>query len=160
MGEVVRAVKEVYSGSGFQICLWHFCRDLMRHVKGLDYLARQRLYHDFWEVFHAYDLETCYERYLCFLRRWGRVNDGVSRLFSRYEENLFTFYGVDARYRHRVRSVNMAESFFRHLREFLRRYPGWCDEAHIGRIMGIFLNGIKVYREYFGKQNGTFVYAY
>lgn len=157
-----RAVKKVYPESGFQVCLWHFCQDLMRHVKGLSYLERQRLYHDFWEVFHAYDVETCYARYLAFMERWGRVNRFVEGLFSRYEENLFAFYRIGVEYRHRVRSVNMAESFFRHLREFLRRYPGWCDARHIDKLMGIFLNGIKVYRENFGSKTllkGAFVYA-
>jgi len=58
----------------------------------------------------------------------------------------------------------MAEGFFKHISEFMQKYSGWIDENHAHLIMGLFLKGIKVYREHFGNHkqqlwNGTFVYA-
>jgi transposase-like protein len=63
------AGRTVFPESRFQICLWHLCRDIMRQVKGLNWIQRQHLYHDFWEVFNALTLDECYERYLIFLRK-------------------------------------------------------------------------------------------
>ncbi|MDD3806937.1 MAG: transposase [Candidatus Marinimicrobia bacterium] len=86
------AGKAVFPESQFQICLWHLCRDLMRQVKGLNWIQRQHLYHDFWEVFNALTLDECYERYLTFLRKWNRIHPAIERLFARYETHLFYYY--------------------------------------------------------------------
>ncbi|MBO8131768.1 MAG: hypothetical protein H0Z29_09690 [Candidatus Marinimicrobia bacterium] len=60
----------------------------------------------------------------------------------------------------------MAEGFFRHLREFLRRYPGWIDEKQVDKILLLFLKGMNAYREVFAKpyhktelNRGTFIYV-
>jgi len=45
----------------------------------------------------------------------------------------------------------MAEGFFKHPRTFLCRYPGWVNEAHVIQIVGMFLNGIRVYRQRYYK---------
>ncbi|HDN59763.1 MAG: hypothetical protein H0Z30_01620 [Candidatus Marinimicrobia bacterium] len=55
----------------------------------------------------------------------------IRKIFSLHEENLFYQYDFPFEYRHRLRTVNMAEGSFRHLREFLRRYPGWIDEKQV-----------------------------
>ena len=139
------AIGEVFGDTPLQICLWHLCQDLMRNVRGMSYRDRQRLYHDFWKVFNAYDIDESYERYGKFLRKWKHPE--VHRILSRYEDNLFHFYSFPHAWRHRLRTTNMAEGFFRHLRTFLSRYPGWVNEEQIDQILGLFLKGIKIYRE-------------
>lgn len=147
------AVRQTYGEIPLQICLWHLCQDLMRSVKDISYTDRQRLYHQFWEVFNSVDEDQCYRRYLEFLVKWGNRSYQVQRIFSRYEENLFHFYQFPAAWRHRLRTTNVAEGFFRHLRTFLNRYPGWVDERHVIQIVGLFLKGIKVYRERYTKRS-------
>ena len=44
-----------------------------------------------------------------------------------------------ASWRHRLRTTNLAEGFFRHLRRDLGRFPGCTDPAHSERILGCFL---------------------
>jgi len=159
------AGRMVFPESRFQICLWHLCQDLMRQVKGLNWIQRQHLYHDFWEVFNALTLDECYERYLIFLRKWQQINPAIERLFARYESQLFYYYDFPREYNYRLRTVNLAEGFFSHLRTLLRKYPGWTSPEQVYLIMGIFLKSMKTYRDMFHSQqksinNGTFIYAY
>ncbi|MCD6296098.1 MAG: transposase [Deltaproteobacteria bacterium] len=159
------ASQAVYPESRFQICLWHLCRDLMRQVKGLNWVQRQRLYHDFWETFNAFTLDECYDRYLRFLKKWSRTDKTVERLFARYENNLFYYYDFPQEYNYRLRTVNLAEGFFSHLRTFLRKYPGWTSQEQVYLIMQIFLKGMKTYQNVFKSRqlstiNGTVIYAY
>jgi len=159
------AGQAVFPESRFQICLWHLCQALMRQVKGLNWVQRQHLYHNFWETFNALTLDECYERYLRFLKKWSQADQTVERLFARYENNLFYYYEFPRNYNHRLRTVNLAEGFFSHLRTFLRKYPGWTNPEQIYLIMGIFLKGMKAYRNVFNSRQlstikGTFIYAY
>ena len=44
-----------------------------------------------------------------------------------------------ASWRHRLRTTNLAEGFFRHLRRYLGHFPGGTDAAHSEQILGCFL---------------------
>ena len=97
----------------------------------------------------------------------GKIRPSISKTFALHEEDLFHYYDFPFEYRYRLRTANMAEGFFRHLREFLRRYPGWIDAKQVDKIMLLFLKGMKAYREVFAKptqkvelNRGTFIYAY
>jgi transposase-like protein len=48
--------------------------------------------------------------------------------------------GIHLRYRrHRLRTTNLAEGFFRHLRRYLGRFPGCVDAAHSEQVLGCFI---------------------
>ncbi len=42
-------------------------------------------------------------------------------------------------WRHRLRTSNLAEGFFRHLRRYLSRFPGCRDDSHSEQILGCYL---------------------
>jgi len=42
-------------------------------------------------------------------------------------------------WRHRVRMTNLGENFFRHLRTFLGRFPGFEDDAHVESGFAFYL---------------------
>ncbi len=42
-------------------------------------------------------------------------------------------------WRHRLRTTNLGEGFFRHLRLILGRFPGCTDAAHSEQILGCYL---------------------
>ena len=42
-------------------------------------------------------------------------------------------------WRHRLRTTNLAEGLFKHLRRYLGRFPGCIDEAHSEQVMGCYL---------------------
>ena len=158
------AVKEAFPSAHFQLCLWHLWRDLAKKTKKLTFRQKNTPYHHFWEVFNAFSLEECYQKYLDFLTKWGKFDPKISTFMARYENNLFHFYLFPEQYRHRLRTVNMAEGFFKHLRDFVKRFPGFIDEKHLSTVMTIFLFGINKYRadfyQPFPNKGGAFVYAF
>ena len=50
-----------------------------------------------------------------------------------------------AAWRHRLRTTNLAEGFFRHLRRYLGRFPGCINSAHSEQILGCFLLASEAY---------------
>ena len=52
---------------------------------------------------------------------------------------VLAFFRFPARWRHRLRTTNLAEGFFKHLRKYLSRFPGCTDPAHSEQILGCFL---------------------
>jgi hypothetical protein len=42
-------------------------------------------------------------------------------------------------WRHRLRTTNLAEGFFRHLRRYLGRFPGCVDPGHSEQVLGCFI---------------------
>lgn len=159
------AAREVYPQSKLQLCLWHLCQDMFRQVKGLSWSQRQRLEKEFWEVFNAPTLEACYARYLQFVGYWGCKQVTLANLFARYEDYLFHFFDFPAEYRQRLRTINLAESFFSRLREILRKYPGLSHEEQIDALMGLLWKGVNAYRDVYKtnqtqRWKGTFIYAW
>ena len=52
---------------------------------------------------------------------------------------VLAFFAFPARWRHRLRTTNLGEGWFRHLRRYLSRFPGCVDEAHSEQVLGCFL---------------------
>lgn len=137
----VRSAKEmVYPAAEFQLCLWHWSRTLKGHVSPSE---RIRFSRDFWEVYNALDRAELGVRVRRFKRYWRRRAPEAVRLFeARYPETV-GFMMFPERWRHRVRTVNLAEGFFKNFRRFFNRFPGFKDEEHLSRAMGLYLLGAK-----------------
>ncbi|MFB0519193.1 MAG: hypothetical protein ACETWC_07930 [Acidobacteriota bacterium] len=58
-----------------------------------------------------------------------------------------TYYACPRQWRHRVRTTNIAECFFRNLWRFMGRFPGFRDEEHSGWVLGAYLLGLKRYTQ-------------
>ena len=41
-------------------------------------------------------------------------------------------------WRHSLRTTNLAEGFFKHLRRYLGRFPGCVDKAHREQVLGCY----------------------
>ena len=52
----------------------------MRNVTEMSYHDRQRLYHDFWKVFNANDIEESYERHWKLLAKINAMNMAIVAL--------------------------------------------------------------------------------
>ena len=127
----------VYPSAGFQLCLWHWWRTL----RPLVYPDKQRRFsRDFWEVYDGLDAAEVRARASRFRRRWRRSGDlaAVAAFDKRFEETL-GFLDYPEAWRHRLRTVNLAEGFFRNLRRFLCRWPGFKDAAHLSQVLGLYL---------------------
>ena len=127
----------VYPSAEFQLCLWHWSRTL----RPLVYADKQRRFsRDFWEVYDGLDAAEVRARAARFRRRWRRSGDlaAIAAFDQRFEETL-GYLRFPETWRHRVRTVNLAEGFFRNLRRFLCRWPGFKDAAHLSRVLGLYL---------------------
>lgn len=135
----VRSAQElVYPQAAFQLCLWHFARTLRSHVSPSE---RRRFSRDFWEVYNALDRAELGARVRRFKRLWRRrAPEAIAQFEARTAETI-GFMMFPQRWRHRVRTVNLAEGFFRNFRRFFNRFPGFQDEEHLSRAMGLYLLG-------------------
>lgn len=133
----LQAAKEVvYPQAAFQLCLWHLGRTLR---SGLPLTVQRRFSRDFWEVYNGLDRREVRSRARRFIRRYERTApQNIERFRARFEQTL-GYLQFPISWRHRVRTVNLAEGFFRNFRRFFNRYPGFNDEAHLSRSLGLYL---------------------
>jgi len=132
------AVDMVYPLSKKQICLWHLQRRLEGMLSRRDFLYRRKFRRAYWWIFEAEDLREARERFEAFLRQWHRESEVVRALRMR-EGRLFEYLRLPYWWRKRVRTTNLGENFFRHLRTFLGRFPGFKDEGHLECAFATYL---------------------
>ena len=139
-GALQSAKEIVYPETEFQLCLWHWIRTLRAHVSPDN---RRRFARDFWEVYNGLDRAEVASRARRFKRRWKRKEPEAIEMFGRNYPDTLGYLMFPARWRHRVRTVNLAEGFFRNFRRFFNRFPGFKHEEHISRVLGLYLLGAK-----------------
>ena len=100
---------------------------------------RRRFRRDFWPLWDALDQGELHRwaQRCCARRRW-HAPDMVKK-FRDELHHVLAYWRWPARWRHRLRTSNLAEGFFRHLRKYLNRFPGCGDAAHAEQILGCFL---------------------
>ena len=126
-----------------QLCLWHVSMSLTEHLVNRRYGHIRHFNRDYWEIFSGINEEEGRGRFQLFVERWMKLEPkAVTVLYSK-KGKLFHFYRYPEDWRHRLRTTNVAEGFFRHLRTFMRRYPGWTDENQLNLTVGIYLLGMK-----------------
>ena len=128
-----------------QLCLWHFQRDLVHHLRDKSHPSRRRFIRDYWEVFAALDQREAFARLMTFCHRWEEKESQAIGVMRKKQQYLLAHYCVPDSYRHRLRTTNLAENFFSHMQNFLRRFPGWIDEEHISYILGVFIISTNVF---------------
>ncbi len=129
-----------------QLCLWHVAQDLKRHLENRQYWNVRYFMRDYWEVFEALSKKELEKRLEQFVQTWEEKEPEATKLFLSKQQNLIVYYDYDVKWRHRIRTTNLAEGFFKHLRTFIRRYPGWTDAAHVDLTFGLHLLGMNAYR--------------
>lgn len=139
-GALKAAQEIVYPAADFQRCLWHLGRTLRG---GLPMDSQERFRRDFWEVYNGLDRREVRSRARRFVRRWEEVCPRSTAAFQAHFEQTLGYLPFPRAWRHRVRTVNLAEGFFRNFRRFFNRFPGFQDEEHLSRSMGLYLLGAK-----------------
>jgi transposase-like protein len=54
-------------------------------------------------------------------------------------EPVLAFFNFPAPWRHRLRTTNLGEGWFKHLRRYLSRFPGCRNAQHSEQVLGCFL---------------------
>lgn len=131
------AAATVYPQADLQHCLWHLQRSLQPSVPGGE-TARRRFRRDFWELYNGLDRDEVLERKRAFDRRWRRDAPGMVHALRAVWDDTLHWLRFPPAWRHRARTVNLAEGYFRHFRRFLGRFPGLNDERHFARTLAVY----------------------
>jgi transposase-like protein len=54
-------------------------------------------------------------------------------------EEVLAFFDFPAQWRHRLRTTNLGEGWFKHLRRYLSRFRGFRSAEHSEQVLGCFL---------------------
>jgi len=59
--------------------------------------------------------------------------------FQAERHQVLAFFAFPAPWRHRLRTTNLGEGWFKHLRRYLSRFPGCRNAEHSEQVLGCFL---------------------
>lgn len=144
-GSVRAAAAVVYPGAQLQPCLRHWLGGLETLLHKRSWLHRRRLRRDFWWIYEAENVEQAERWALHFLRRWARSEPEFVHQFWQGFDASITFLKAGLRtWSYRLKTTNLAEGFFRNLRRFLGRFPGFVSPQHSERALGLYLLGAEI----------------
>ena len=136
---ITSAAAVVYPSAAHQLCLAHWFRNLEALTPRLRFAQRRKFRREFWHLWDALDEPELrgWARRFCARWRWH-----APEMVDKFRDELhrvLAYLRWPPRWRHRLRTSNLAEGFFRHLRKYLNRFPGCGDAAHAEQILGCFL---------------------
>lgn len=141
-GSVRAAAQVVYPQAQLQPCLRHWLQNLESLLHKRSWLHRRRLRRDFWWIYEAEGVEQAERWALHFVRKWARSEPAFVHEFWQGFDASITFLKSGLRtWSYRLKTTNLAEGFFRNLRRFLGRFPGFTTPQHSERALGLYLLG-------------------
>lgn len=139
LDSITGAAQIVYPTADHQLCLVHWFRNLQAETPPLERWQRRKLRREFWWLWEADDERQLRLWATSFCRRW-RV--GAPRMVEKFQAELhrvLAYLRWPLEWRHRLRTTNLAEGFFRHLRRYLSRFPGCQNAAHSEQVLGCYV---------------------
>ncbi len=136
---ITAAAAMVYPQARHQLCLAHWFRLLEDLTPPLDQARRRKFRREFWWIWEADDESQLRRWAVSFCRRWRFWAPPMVEKFQAELHRVVAYLRWPARWRHRLRTTNLAEGFFRHLRRYLGRFPGCLDPTHSEQILGCFI---------------------
>ena len=133
------AAAVVYPQAAHQLCLAHWFRLLEDLTPPLDQARRRKFRREFWWIWEADDETQLRHWATSFCRRWWFWAPKMVEKFKAELDRVLAYLRWPARWRHRLRTTNLAEGFFRHLRRYLGRFPGCLDAGHSEQVLGCFI---------------------
>jgi putative transposase len=129
----------VYPAAAHQLCLAHWFRNLEGLTPRLQWWQRRKFRREFWWIFEA-EQETQLRKWAgSFARRWRFWAPEMVEKFQQELPRVLAYLRFPRYWRHRLRTTNLAEGFFRHLRRYLGRFPGCVDAIHSEQVLGCYL---------------------
>ena len=129
----------VYPAAAHQLCLAHWFRNLEGLTPRLQWWQRRKFRREFWWIFEA-EQETPLRKWAgSFARRWRFWAPEMVEKFQQELPRVLAYLRFPRYWRHRLRTTNLAEGFFRHLRRYLGRFPGCVDAVHSEQVLGCYL---------------------
>jgi transposase-like protein len=129
----------VYPSARHQLCLAHWFRHLEALTPPLAWFQRRKLRREFWWIWEADSEGQALQWARRFCARWRWVAPEMVEKFQQELTRVLAFLAFPALWRHRLRTTNLGEGWFRHLRRYLSRFPGCRDAQHSEQVLGCFL---------------------
>lgn len=133
------AAAMVYAGAAHQLCLVHWFHNLEALTPQLRWWQRRKFRREFWWVWEADNEGQLRKWAASFCRRWRFWAPEMVKKFQAELPRVLAYLRFPMPWRHRLRTSNLAEGFFRHLRRYLGRFPGCMDDAHSEQVLGCYL---------------------
>ena len=129
----------VYPAARHQLCLAHWFRNLEALTPRFAWFARKKFRREFWWIWEA-ETEGQARRWARrFGARWHRAAPEMVEKFQWELDQVLAYFAFPAPWRHRLRTTNLGEGWFKHLRRYLSRFPGCCNAEHSEQVLGCFL---------------------
>ncbi|MGD0920715.1 MAG: transposase [Terriglobia bacterium] len=136
---ITAAAAMVYPTAAHQLCLAHWFRLLEDLTPALDAARRRKFRREFWWLWEAED-ESQWRRWAAnFCRPWQFWAPPMVEKFQAELDRVLACLCWPARWRHRLRTTNLAEGLLRHLRRYLGRFPGCVDPAQSEHVLSCFI---------------------
>jgi putative transposase len=136
---IVSAAQTVYPRAGHQLCLAHWFRNLEALTPRLAWFERRKLRREFWWIWEADHELQAREWARRFCARWRWAAPEMVEKFQQELPAVLAFFAFPIRWRHRLRTTNLGEGWFKHLRRYLSRFPGCRNAEHSEQVLGCFL---------------------
>lgn len=148
------AVDLVYPFALRQRCLFHVQSKTLNDLLIGDEFTKKRFRIDFWNIYNVASrnaLSEAHENLSKFKEKWySKEPLAVKRLCELFPDTI-NFLKIKERWNYKLRTNNLAEGFFRNLRRFLGRYPGFNSKDHLLKSFAMYLKGA---------ESSTWRYAY
>jgi putative transposase len=136
---IVSAAQTVYPAARHQRCLTHWFRNLEALTPRFTWLERRKFRREFWWIWEAENEAQARDWARRFCARWRWSAPEMVEKFQFELEQVLAFFAFPAQWRHRLRTTNLGEGWFKHLRRYLSRFPGCRNAEHSEQVLGCFL---------------------
>ncbi len=136
---ILSAAQTVYPAARHQLCLVHWFRNLEALTPRFPWFQRRKFRREFWWIWDAENERQAREWARRFGARWRWAAPEMVEKFQAELPRVLAFFAFPAPWRHRLRTTNLGEGWFKHLRRYLSRFPGCGNAEHSEQILGCFL---------------------
>lgn len=136
---ILSAAQMVYPAARHQRCLAHWFRNLEALTPRWAWFERRKFRREFWWIWEAEDQAQARDWARRFCTRWRWAAPEMVEKFQFELEEVLAFFAFPAPWRHRLRTTNLGEGWFKHLRRYLSRFPGCQNAEHSEQVLGCFL---------------------
>jgi len=136
---IVSAAQTVYPAARHQRCLAHWFRNLEALTPRFPWFERRKFRREFWWIWDAENQAQARDWARRFCARWRWAAPEMVEKFQFELEDVLAFFAFPAHWRHRLRTTNLGEGWFKHLRRYLSRFPGCRNAEHSEQVLGCFL---------------------
>ncbi len=136
---ILAAAQTVYPTARHQLCLAHWFRNLEALTPRFPWGQRRKFRREFWWIWDAENQAQARDWARRFWARWRWAAPEMVEKFQTEFERVLAFFAFPAAWRHRLRTTNLGEGWFKHLRRYLSRFPGCRNADHSEQVLGCFL---------------------